>query len=244
MSEMSVMATKRRAGLYLRVSTDRQELSPVAQRAEGRAYTEFKGLALADADVFEDIGVSGSVPLASRPAGARLMAALDRLDMVIFTKLDRAFRDTVDCILTVDLLRAKGKTVVFLDLGIDTSTAVGQMFMEVSAAFAKFERRRISDRIKECLKSAQEAGKKLGAVPFGYVPGVTIVEGKKVNAGTHLPKESEQAVIDVIGLWWGEGCGCREISRRLNQNNVPTRRTGKWHPEMVRRIVVREMESN
>jgi DNA invertase Pin-like site-specific DNA recombinase len=43
--------------------------------------------------LFVESGVSASIPLAERPAGAQLLAALRPGDSVISAKLDRMFRD-------------------------------------------------------------------------------------------------------------------------------------------------------
>jgi hypothetical protein len=60
---------------YIRVSSEEQADSGLgleAQRQRIRAYCEMKGLSLAT--IFEDAGVSGGKALATRPAGAQLMA--------------------------------------------------------------------------------------------------------------------------------------------------------------------------
>jgi site-specific DNA recombinase len=64
-----------RVALYLRVSTEeqRERQSIATQREHGQRYCELHQL-----DVFEiyaDDGVSGTVPLESRPAGKRVLEA-------------------------------------------------------------------------------------------------------------------------------------------------------------------------
>jgi DNA invertase Pin-like site-specific DNA recombinase len=149
-----------RAFIYIRVSTVDQEYSPEAQEQQARFYCASRGYEVAH--VFNEPAISGSKPLAKRAQGAELIARIGEVDAIVFAKLDRAFRDTVDCILTVEQLGAAGKTVHFLDLGIDTSTPAGELCMSMMAAFAKFERRRISERTKEALAVARERGVQLG----------------------------------------------------------------------------------
>ena len=61
---------------YIRVSSEEQADSGLGLEAQRRcidAYCRMKGLHLAE--VFEDPGISGGKPLASRPAGGKLLAA-------------------------------------------------------------------------------------------------------------------------------------------------------------------------
>src|SRR4029077_8799428 len=69
--------TMRTAIGYIRVSSEEQADSGLgleAQRQRIRAYCEMKGLSLVT--IFEDAGVSGGKALATRPAGARLLAEM------------------------------------------------------------------------------------------------------------------------------------------------------------------------
>src|SRR5258705_142417 len=94
-------AANLRAAIYTRVSTDeqaREGVSLQAQEARGRAYCQLNGLAIEN--VYRDEAVSGSKPLAERPQGARLCTDLagGSVRHVIALKLDRLFRDAIDCL--------------------------------------------------------------------------------------------------------------------------------------------------
>ena len=54
------------------------------------------------ADVFIEAGVSGSVPLAERPEGRRLLEAVSKGAVVITAKLDRMFRSAADALVTLE----------------------------------------------------------------------------------------------------------------------------------------------
>jgi DNA invertase Pin-like site-specific DNA recombinase len=239
-----------KAFVYLRVSTDDQQYSPEVQRQQMVAYAALKGAAVVpcapDVMAFDDTSVSGSVPFRQRPAAIDLLARLDEVDCVIFAKLDRAFRDTVDCILTVDLLRARGKIVHFVDLGIDTSTAIGQAFMEMSAVFAKLERRRISDRTREAMAIARQRGVKIGVAPFGMKNAVTFDgAGKKINAGVHVVDELEARVVARVRVL-SQFCRMRngrvnltKIAETLRVEGFPTRNGGEWTHVQVANLLRR-----
>src|SRR5687768_2282197 len=88
---------------YVRVSTEeqaREGVSLEAQEAKLHAYCALQGLELVR--IYRDEGISAGKPLASRPEGGALLAELARTGArhVIALKLDRLFRDAVDCLRT------------------------------------------------------------------------------------------------------------------------------------------------
>ena len=83
---------------YIRVSSEEQADSGLgleAQRQHTTAYCQLKELHVAK--VFEDAGIRGGKPLASRPAGTQLLAAAKTSKaVVVVSKLDRMFRSVAD----------------------------------------------------------------------------------------------------------------------------------------------------
>lgn len=224
-----------RAAIYVRVSTVAQELSPAAQEEQGRLYCQMKNYEVVA--VFHEVGVSGGKEFASRARGAELLARLDEFDVIVLAKLDRAFRSTVDCILTVERLRAAGKIIVFLDLSIDSSTPAGMLCLTMLAAFASFERQRIGERISEALGEVRSQGRKIGPAGYGFRNRAYIVDGRKVDAGLQEPVASEAAALSLITSMRGRPL--REIAAALKKAEIPTRKGGEWAPETVRKIVRR-----
>lgn len=158
---------------YVRVSTDWQAtsgLGPEAQRDAIRRYFEYKLQPLGAEWVgfYEDPGTSGKVPLRHREAGSRLFLDAEPGDHVVFSKLDRAFRNAKDCLEVVEEATAQGIHLHFLDLQLDTSSYLGKFFLTVLAAFAEMERAKISERTKEGLAVARAKGKMHGKAPYGF----------------------------------------------------------------------------
>lgn len=220
---------------YLRVSTDRQEVE--AQRSQVRAYATYREIGLLD--IPDEINVSGAIPFAKRPVGAEILRRLDECDLIIFPKVDRGFRDTVDAILTVDALRAKGKDVVFLDLGIDTTTVMGRAFFQQTAVWAEAERGRTAERIREKLAEARKRpGWHHGPAGFGFRNAAYRDErGRKVDAGRQEPLDIEARGLQIVSSMLGKPL--RAIAAALTAANVPTRRGGKWGTGNVGKIVAR-----
>jgi len=227
-----------RAFAYLRVSDVRQELSPEAQRAQLEAYCIVKGYELVH--LFEEPAVSAGTRLRARQEGSKLLARLGDVDAVVFAKLDRAFRDTIDCLVTAADLAAAGKSLHFLDLGIDTSTAAGEMCMTFLAGAARFERRRIGDRIREALAEVKKQGRKVGPAGFGFANKARVgANGRKVDAGLQEPVAVEASVVNDIVYMHRRGMSLRQIARDLHLRGIPTRRGGQWSGEHVRKILAR-----
>jgi DNA invertase Pin-like site-specific DNA recombinase len=226
----------KRAFCYLRVSTDRQEVE--AQRSQSVAFAAYRGYELLDLP--DEIDVSGSVPFAQRPVGAEILRRLAEVDAIIFPKVDRGFRDTVDAILTVADLGAAGKDIHFLDIGIDTTTPAGKLCFTVMAAMAEFERGRIGERIREKMaEKAKDKSWRVGPAPFGSRNLARMVDGKKVDGGRHERRDDEAAVIERIVELDAKGLSLRAIAGILNFNGVPTRKGKAWGPQTIANVIGR-----
>lgn len=114
--------------------------------------------------VEEDGAVSTKLSIEKRPG---LWRALERIrageaDGIVATKVDRISRDTGEFVKLMDDAKREEFAIVALDLGIDTSTAAGELLGTVLAALGKWERRRIGERTSEALRARQAAGVTLG----------------------------------------------------------------------------------
>jgi hypothetical protein len=71
--------------------------------------------------VFVERGVSCSNPLADRPQGSALLAALKSGDVVITPKLDRMFGSALDALDVLGKLKSSGVALHMIDLGGETT---------------------------------------------------------------------------------------------------------------------------
>ena len=177
---------------YARVSTAEQASdgdSLATQQQQAAGFAMMKGWTIDAA--FIEMGVSGSVPLAERPEGARLLASVRKGDAIIVSKLDRMFRDAYNALQTVRLLDDRGVQLFFIDLGGDvTSNVVSKLFFTILSAFAEAERGRISERIRDTKRHLASQGVYAGGkVPFGH----QVVAGQLVE----VPAEQD-ALKDMI----------------------------------------------
>jgi DNA invertase Pin-like site-specific DNA recombinase len=199
---------------YCRVSTSRQANegeSLDVQRRQIEGYALMHGLTL-DAVVIEE-GVSGSVPVAERPAGGPLFAKLKAGDVVVAPKLDRLFRSALDALTVVEELKGRGVKLHLLDLGGDIAgNGLSKLFLTIAAAFAEAERDRIRERIAQVKADQRARGRYLGGkVPFGWRVGS---EGELVEV------EAEQEAIHEMKALRASGKPLRAISVAMKAKGI------------------------
>lgn len=174
---------KRRAFGYIRISTERgasEGDSLEAQRRAVELVCELEDFDLVE--VFADPAVSGSIPLASRPDGARLLAAVEPGSVIVGVKLDRVFRDAHDAAGTLKALRRKGVGLYLRDLGGDvTASNVSALVFGLLSNVAEFERSRIAERIADCKRTQRAQSRFLGGdVPLGFKVEIDPTTTKKI----------------------------------------------------------------
>lgn len=141
---------------YVRVSTDHQSTDAqlLTLRNEG----------LADDQIIQDV-ISGGVPALMRPGMSYLLDIIKEGDHLIAAKLDRLGRDTVDIIGLIRILNKRHVNLRILNIGVETNTPNGRLFLTILAGFAEFEREIIRERTLAGLAAARESGKQLGRKP-------------------------------------------------------------------------------
>jgi len=156
---------------YARVSTtrsaERGESLDVQQRMI-QSYAAMNGLVLAA--MFIERGVSGSKPFSFRPEGSHLLSIVKAGDIIVTTKLDRAFRSSVDALKVLDELKSKGASLHMIDLGGDVmGNGISRMVFTMLSAVAESERDRIRERIADVKNDQRQRGRYLGGrKPFGF----------------------------------------------------------------------------
>jgi DNA invertase Pin-like site-specific DNA recombinase len=153
----------------LGASTDRQVEAPNVQEDIIARYCERAGLPVAT--MYVDTAVSGKLPLADRPAGARLIADLRPGDHVVVARIDRLSRNFLDFVHTVDTWSRLGITLHPCDFHMvirpDDPTCLA--FIQMMGVFAAFERRLIRNRTREALQWRKSIGRKVSKdAPLGF----------------------------------------------------------------------------
>ncbi|RWC91147.1 MAG: recombinase family protein [Mesorhizobium sp.] len=202
---------------YVRVSTMRQASegeSLDVQKRQIEGYALMHGLTIAEIVIEE--GISGSTPVAKRPAGSAMFGKLIAGDIIIAAKLDRLFRSAIDALSVQTELKAKGVKLHLIDLGGDIAgNGLSKLFFTIASAFAEAERDRIRERVTQSKADQRGRGRYLGGNrPFGY----SISED--VDAGALVEVPSEQAAIKRIGSLRNKGLSYRAIAEALARDGI------------------------
>jgi DNA invertase Pin-like site-specific DNA recombinase len=125
---------------------------------------------------------------------ARLTAALEYVregDTFVVTKLDRLARSVAHLVEITAELKRKGVALKIVDMGVDTGTPTGRLFLNIVGSIAEFEREIMLERQREGIAAAKAEGKYKGRAP------------------------TARARTDEIHRLAAEGLGKAEIARRL-----------------------------
>lgn len=139
---------------YVRVSTDDQ--STDAQRHSIAALHNVQHW-------FADEATNGGTKALDRPGFTELFKFARKGDTLVVSAIDRLGRDTIDVLVTVEALKAKGVMVLSMREGFDLSSPIGKAMLAMLAAVAELERSNIKARQLAGIARARATGQKLGA---------------------------------------------------------------------------------
>lgn len=224
-----------KAVAYCRVSHTDQlagtSIEDQANRIRGYAISK-------DIDIihtYQDATTSRT-PFAGRAKALGITEHLYRgtIKAVIIYKLDRAFRDTVDCLKNVDEWEDLGIALHVVNMGgnsIDVTTPSGRFLLTVLAAAAEMERDVIQERCEAGRQVRRLQGKRLGTVPYGY-------DLDKSNNDL-IPNPHEQLVIQHMHEFAEMGMGPAQIAKALNRRGEDGKQGGTWRASTVKQILER-----
>jgi DNA invertase Pin-like site-specific DNA recombinase len=151
-----------RAAIYARVSTPDQHVE--TQLYQLRELAARRGFEVVHE--YTDIGVSGSK--ARRKGLDELMAAAHRrrFSIVLVAAFDRVARSVKHFLTVVDELNDLGIMFISARENIDTSGAMGRMFVTIIGCVAELERSLIIERIRAGMRRRKLEGLPLGRAPL------------------------------------------------------------------------------
>lgn len=205
-----------RAVAYLRVSTDRQELGPEAQRAAVSAWGEREGVRIVAWHVDT---VSGAAPIDARPG---LLAALDALSaeqagVLVVARRDRLARDVVASAMIERLAARKGATVASADGSGNGAGPEAAMMRGMLAVFAQYEREIIRGRTRAALRAKRARGERAGTIPYGFIADA---------AGRLSPNVGERLIQTRVRELRAAGVSLRAVVAMLEREQL-VGRTGR-----------------
>ena len=182
-SEVQESVNRKRAALYLRVSSNGQDTGP--QETALREYVRRRNWTVHG--IYKDLAVSGA--RSSRPALDQLLKDCRRgkFDVLLVWKFDRFARSLKTLISGLELCRAFGIDFVSVTEAVDTSLSTGQMLFQLLAVFSEFERSLITERVRAGLEHARKNGQILGRPPLRKLTRKEIAQLRADRAQRKVP---------------------------------------------------------
>ena len=181
-----------RVAIYIRVSHDEQVRHGLSLEAQHKSLTEYaKRHNYKIVDYYIDEGLTARKTLKKRVQFNRMIEDVkqDKIDIIIFIKLDRWFRNVADYYKTMEVLNAHNCIWKCTEEDYDLETSTGRLNLNIRLSMAQNESDQTSDRINYVFESRRKEGYVTsGACPFGYK-----IENKK-----YVPDEEKVKILNEL----------------------------------------------
>jgi site-specific DNA recombinase len=201
--------------LYLRVSSEEQRNRETIE-IQREFLEQYCGLyELEVVGIYEDDGISGTIPLHERPDGRRLIedAKAGEFKTVLVSKLDRLGRTLLVIVDAHDRLQEAGVALRSGREPIDTSNPSGRLIFQMLASFAEYERETIRERTQAGQRRAFKNGRQMGAIPYGY---------DISQDNSFVVVEEEACIVRQIIANIAAGATLYSEAKRLNDEGEPS----------------------
>ncbi len=224
-----------KTAVYLRVSTEDQAkegFSIAAQKEKLTKYVEVNDWELYD--YFIDDGISGK-NIKDRPELTRLIDLVKKkkFNNVLVYKLDRLTRSVKDLINLIELFETFDCSFSSVTEKLDTSNAVGRMFIKIIGIFAEFERENLAERVSFGYEEKTRQGNYTntnGVYGYDYI----------VGKGNLVINEKEAEIVKKTYEDYLNGKAMISIAKDYNLRKVPTKRGGDWSQSTIQSILTNE----
>ena len=183
-----------RAALLERVSTDEQAKFGDSLEAQHEILLDFANKNnMKIVGVYRDEGFSARKPVLKRPAMLELIEDVKagKIDIIIFTKLDRFFRNVKEYYKIQEILERNRVTWKAVKEDYTTATSDGRLKINIWLSIAENEADRTSDRIKDVFNS--KIMRKEAIIPAQNAPlGYTVME---IDGVKRMVKDEETREI-------------------------------------------------
>ncbi len=205
-----------RVAAYARYSSENQrEASLEDQLRNCRGWCERHGLA--PPIEYVDAAISGA--RVDRAGYQRLLAEIDRFDVLLVDDLSRLGRDKDEVGKTVKRLTFAGVRLVGVCDGIDTQRRGHKVDVGLRGLMSELYLDDLADKTHRGLTGRALSGASAGGLPYGY---------RVVGTGQRAIDDVQATVVRRIFAEFLKGMSPRTIAGRLNAERIPTARGRTW----------------
>lgn len=220
---------KKRAGIYVRVSTDDQRDNGYSIDSQARMLKEH--CLKNDYDIIEvynDAGHSGKDLM--RPAIQKLLSDIKthKIDVLLAIKTDRLTRNNRDGFYLLDYCEEHDVKIELILEPFDLSTANGEMFYGMNLVFGQRERKEIGARTKRAMEEMALEKVHPSKAPYGY--------DRNSETGHLEVNPIESLVVKEIFELYKYGKSLRDIAKLMKEKNAYLK-TGKWYDTRIYNIL-------
>ena len=182
--------------------------------------------------MFEDEGYSGAT--LERPGLERVrdLAAEGQIQVVLVYSPDRLSRKYAYQILLTEELARHGVEPLFINAP-QSATAEDQLVVQFQGMIAEYERAQIMERYRRGKRHRAKCGEVsvMSGAPYGY----RYIRKTEDAPASYRVIEAEARVVQrIYKMYTVEGLSIRAITRRLNEQRIPTRkRSARWERSTV-----------
>ncbi len=223
----------RMAAIYARVSSEqqREENTIASQTASLIEFASSHDLEVPGEWVFEDEGYSGAT--LERPGLERVrdLAAEGQIQVVLAYAPDRLSRKYAYQILLIEEFARHGVETLFVK-SPQGDSAEDQLLVQFQGMIAEYERAQILERSRRGKRHRAHSGEisVMSGAPYGY----RYIRQTDEAPAAYIVDEAEAHVVRrAYEMYTVEGLSIGEITRRLNAESIPPRKSGRWERSVV-----------
>ena len=223
----------RMAAIYARVSSEqqREENTIASQTASLIEFASSHDLEVPGEWVFEDEGYSGAT--LERPGLERVrdLAAEGQIQVVLAYAPDRLSRKYAYQILLIEEFARHGVETLFVK-SPQGNSAEDQLLVQFQGMIAEYERAQILERSRRGKRHRAHSGEVsvMSGAPYGY----RYIRKTDEAPAAYIVDEAEAHVVRrAYEMYTVEGLSIGEITRRLNAESIPPRKSGRWERSVV-----------
>ena len=211
------------AAIYARVSSDQQkeDKTIASQTSAVREFAASQGYSVPAEWVFEDEGVSGATLLRPGLEHVRDLVAEGQIQAVLVLSPDRLSRKYAYQVLLTEEWLHHGVETVFVKAP-QSQSPEDQLLLQFQGMIAEYERAQILERSRRGKRHRAKQGEVsvLSGAPYGY----RYMRKTDERAAYYEVIELQaQVVRQVFDLYTAQALSIGAITRRLNEQAVPTR---------------------